>query len=57
MSKGNFECKECGHVATFSKKQMLDHIKSHSEWQFCENNLADKSLLLEGPAYGKEVSF
>ena len=29
MTKGNFECKECGHVATFSKKQMLDHIHSH----------------------------
>ena len=54
MTKGNFECNNCGHIATFSKQQMKEHIKSHS--QFSENNLADKGLLLEGPTYGKEVS-
>lgn len=61
MSKGNFECNKCGHTATFSKKQMLEHMRNHREVAtishgFSENNLVVKDLLLDGPVYGKEVS-
>ena len=61
MSKGNFECNKCGHIATLSKQQMLEHMRNHEDVAtishgFSENNLAVKDLLLPGPAYGTEVS-
>jgi len=62
MENYNFECKQCGHKANLSNKEILAHAKNHKEVKmisrgnFSENNLAVKDLLLDGPAYGTEVS-
>jgi hypothetical protein len=50
-----FACRECD-FETNNKEEFKKHAKTSHEFDsFCENNLARKDLLLEGPSYGSKT--